>query len=188
MLRSALLALLAILVVNTLTVQLARADAPYRVNPGDVLEVFIWNEKELTREVLVRPDGLISVPLAGQIAAGGRTVPEIETALTEVLTRFLKDKPTVTVSLRQSNGYRIYVLGKVNRPGEYPIARPTDIMQALALAGGLNAFAAENDVIVLHRDAAGAQKSTRFRYSDVKSGDALDTNTVLQAGDVVVVP
>src|SRR5690606_3282321 len=82
----------------------------------------------------------------------------------------LKDKPTVTVSLRQGNGFRIYVLGKVNRPGEYPLARPIDVMQALALAGGLNAVAAETAIMILHRNAEGAQISTRFRYSDVRTG------------------
>src|SRR5690606_12548918 len=189
MFRSALLALFAYLVVNIITANVARADADaYRINPVDVLEVFVWNETDLSREVLVRPDGFLSMPLAGRIAAGGRTIAEIETTLATTLAKYLKDKPTVTVSLRQGNGFRIYVLGKVNRPGEYPLARPIDVMQALALAGGLNAFAAENDIMILHRNAEGTQKSTRFRYSDVKGGESLETNTLLQSGDVVVVP
>ncbi len=164
------------------------APVEYRINAGDVLEVFIWNEKDLTREVLVRPDGFISVPLAGHIAAGGATVNEVETSIEAALGRFVKDSPTVTVSLRQSNGYKIYVLGKVNRPGEYPISRPTDVMQALALAGGLNAFAAENSINILHRDMEGNQTATTVRYSDLKNGESLETNRLLQSGDVVVVP
>lgn len=160
----------------------------YRINPGDVLEVFIWNEKDLTREVLVRPDGFISVPLAGHIAAGGATLADVETTIETALGKFLKDQPTVTVSLHQSAGFKIYVLGKVNRPGEYPITRPTDVMQALALAGGLNAFAAENSINVLHREADGRQSSTAIRYGDLKNGEALENNRLLQSGDVVVVP
>ncbi len=166
----------------------ATAPDGYRINPGDMLEVFIWNEKDLTREVLVRPDGFISVPLAGHIAAGGATLVDVETAIEAALGKFLKDQPTVTVSLRQSAGFKIYVLGKVNRPGEYPITRPTDVMQALALAGGLNAFAAENSINVLHREADGRQSATAIRYGDLKNGEALENNRLLQSGDVVVVP
>jgi polysaccharide export outer membrane protein len=160
----------------------------YSINPGDILEVFVWNEESLTREVLVQPDGAISVPLAGHVQAGGRTVEEIEAALAEQLGRYLKDKPVVTISLRKIDGHKIYVIGKVNRPGEYPINRPTDIMQALALAGGLNAFAAENDINVLRRNGDGSQHAIQFRYGDLKQGQALDSNLFLQSGDVVVVP
>lgn len=196
MLRPALLSLTAIISAGCIVTSAAAADtaevtstiAEYHVNPGDVLEVYVWNEKDLTREVLVRPDGYISVPLAGQIAAGGHSIADIEAKLSTALGNFLKDKPTVTVSLRQGSGYKIYVLGKVNRPGEYPVVRPTDVMQALALAGGLNAFAAENDISILHREPDGKQKSVRFRYSDVKVGEELKSNAILQSGDIVVVP
>lgn len=176
------------LLLTATALHVTAAEPVYRINPGDVLEVYIWNEKDLTREVMVRPDGMISVPLAGQVKAGGLSPADVEAQLAKALTKFLKDTPTVTVSLRQINGYKIYVLGKVNRPGEYVLTRPTDVMQALALAGGLNAYAGENGIQVLHRDAEGVQRATRFRYSDVKGGDALDTNRFLESGDVVVVP
>ena len=162
--------------------------ADYAVNAGDTLEVFIWNEKDLSREVLVRPDGRISVPLAGHIDARGRSIEQIESDIAQALSKYIRDTPVVTVSLRQSGGYKIYVLGKVNRPGEYPINQPIDVMQALALAGGLNAFAAENSINVLHRNGAGAQQATPFRYGDVKNGDELASNLLLHSGDVVVVP
>ncbi len=167
-----------------------RPSAPdgYAVNAGDILEVFIWNEETLSREVLVRPDGGISVPLAGHVHARGRNIADIEADISQALTRYLRDEPTVTVSLRQTSGYKIYVLGKVNRPGEYPITQPIDVMQALALAGGLNAFAAENSINVLHRDANGTQHSRRFRYGDVKQGEGLSNNSLLHSGDIVVVP
>jgi polysaccharide biosynthesis/export protein len=162
--------------------------APYQVNPGDILQVFVWNEKDLNQEVLVRPDGTISIPLAGQVRAGGLSVLEIEKSLTDALTKYMNDKPTVTVAIKETRGYIVYVLGKVNRPGPFPINQPTDVMQALAMAGGLNAFAAESNIHVLRRDKNGAQNAIRFRYSDVKAGEELQTNIVLQSGDVVVVP
>lgn len=160
----------------------------YPVNAGDALEVFVWNEPELTREVLVRPDGYISVPLAGHVMARGRQIHQIEKDISESLSRYLRDKPVVTVSVLKTSGYKIYVLGKVNRPGEYMINQPIDVMQALALAGGLNSFAAENSINVLHRNTNGSQQSQRFRYGDVKEGEELSSNMLLHSGDIVVVP
>jgi len=164
------------------------AEAGYQLNPGDVLNIFVWNEESLSRETLVRPDGYISVPLAGQLRAGGKTPAEVEEELSERLSNYLKDRPTVTVSLQAIHGNRIFVLGKVNRPGEYPIIRPTDVMQALSIAGGLDPFAAEGSIVVLRRHGDGSQESIPFRYNRVKSGRDLETNIVLRAGDVVVVP
>jgi polysaccharide export outer membrane protein len=148
----------------------------------------VWNEESLTRDVVVSPDGFISFPLAGQIQAGGKTSAELEGALAAALGKYLKDEPTVTASLIQLEGNIVYVLGKVNRPGPYPINRPTDVTQALAMAGGLNQFAAENSINILRRDEQGRQHAIEFEYGDVKDGDALETNILLKAGDVVVVP
>lgn len=160
----------------------------YRINPGDVLLVFVWNEKDLSQEILVHPDGKIGLPLTGQLMAGGLTTEELQNTISDSLSKYLKDKPSVSVSIKQATGNRIYVLGKVNRAGDYPINRPTDVMQALAMAGGLNAFASENSINVLHRGKDGVQKSIKFRYSDVKNGEELDSNVLLDGGDVVVVP
>jgi polysaccharide export outer membrane protein len=163
------------------------AEASYYINSGDILEVFVWNEEALTRDVVVRPDGYISLPLAGQVEAGGQTTEQLQDAVAAALGKYLKDVPHVTVSVRQLAGYKIYVLGKVHRPGEYPINRQTDVMQALALGGGLNQFAAENKIVVLRRDKDGVQKAIHFEYGEVKGGDDLETNILLQSGDVVVV-
>lgn len=164
------------------------ADASYRINPGDVLNIFVWNEKDLSQEALVRPDGYIGMPLVGQIMAGGLTPGEVEAALSDGLAKYMKDKPSVTIGIKELGGYKIYVLGKVNRPGEFAITRPTDVMQALALAGGMNTFAAENSVNVLRREKDGTQKAIPFRYGDVKEGENLKSNILLEGGDVVVVP
>lgn len=161
---------------------------PYHVNPGDLLDVYVWNEKDLTLEVLVRPDGTISIPLAGQVQAGGLSVPDIEKNLSNALAKYMKDEPSVTVMVKQTTGNTIYVIGKVLKSGQFPINQPTDVMQALAMAGGLNPYAAENSINILRRDKDGTQKAIPFRYSDVKDGDQLQTNILLQSGDVVVVP
>ena len=167
----------------------SHADTPaYQINPGDILSIYVWNEKDLTQDVLVRPDGTISIPLAGQVQAGGLAVPEIEKNLSKALAKYMKDEPSVTVMVKQTGGYSIYVLGKVNKPGQFLISSPTDVMQALAMAGGLNAFASENSINILRRDKNGIQKAIPFRYGDVKDGEKLETNIVLQSGDVVVVP
>src|SRR5688572_5266751 len=100
--------------------------APYRINPGDILTVYVWNEKDLSQEVLVHPDGKIGLPLVGQLMAGGSTTEELQNNLTDSLSKFMKDRPSVAISIKQTTGNKIYVLGKVNRPGDYPINRPTD--------------------------------------------------------------
>ena len=171
-----------------LSFPLAAHKPSYKINPGDVLDIYVWNEKNLERQAIVRPDGYFSFPLAGEVIAGGLTTGEVEISLIRALDKFLKVSPMVTVSLIKLDGNKISVLGKVHRPGEYLINRPTDIMQALALAGGLNQFAAENKINILRRTESGEQISILFKYGDVKSGDALESNIELQSGDVVVVP
>ena len=161
---------------------------PYMVNPGDLLRIDVWNEDSLSREVLVRPDGIISLPMAGEIATSNTTPSVVGEKIAQALSKYMKDKPRVVVSLASVDGNKIYVIGKVERPGEYVVTSDTDVMQALALAGGLNAFAAENDIRILRRQSDGKQVAIPFRYARVKTGEALDSNIVLQSRDVVVVP
>ena len=181
------LTLLALLLASLLPFTSRAAEVqPYAVQPGDVLTVTVWKEADLQREVLVRPDGGLSFPLAGDIAALGLSVDEVRELLTERLKRYIPD-PVVTVALKQIGGNRVYVLGKVNRPGEYAFSKPIDVMQALSLAGGTTPFAALNDIVILRRDN-GKQQSIRFRYSDVENGRGLDQNIQLRSNDTVVVP
>jgi polysaccharide biosynthesis/export protein len=158
----------------------------YRVQAGDVLLISVWKEPELQREVLVRPDGGLSFPLAGDVGAARMTVDELRAFIAERLSKFIPD-PVVTVAVKLIGGNRIYVLGKVNRPGEYPFSRPVDVMQALSLAGGTTAFAALNDIVILRRDN-GTQKAIRFRYGEVENGRDLGQNILLRSDDTVVVP
>jgi len=166
----------------------ARADSgqEYRVGPEDVLEVSVWREEGLQREVLVRPDGGISFPLAGDIQVAGLTVSEVQQRLTSNIRRYIPDA-VVTVSVRQVHGYRIYVLGKVNAPGPYAVGRYLDVIQALTLAGGLTPFASESGIKVIRRTGAENQVFD-FDYSAIKKGKDLSQNILLRSGDVVVVP
>ena len=168
---------------------LAAADAPpsgYNVQPGDVLLVSVWKEPDLQQEVLVRPDGGFSFPLAGQLNASGKTVAGIQEEMTERIARFIPE-PVVTVALRQARGNQVFVLGKVNNPGAFTMTGRVDVMQALAMAGGATPFAAVNDILILRREE-GVQRAIPFRYGEVAAGESLKQNIVLHGGDVVVVP
>ncbi|MCP4128311.1 MAG: polysaccharide export protein [Gammaproteobacteria bacterium] len=163
---------------------MARGD--YSLQPGDILEISVWKEPDLQREVLVRPDGGISFPLVGNIRAKNNSVQGVNKKLTSRLAKYIPD-PVVTVSLKQMLGNRVYVVGKVLKPGEFLVNRNIDVMQALSMAGGLNPFAAGNEIKILRR-VNGVQKSIPFRYDGVVDGKDLAQNIVLKPGDVVVVP
>jgi polysaccharide biosynthesis/export protein len=159
----------------------------YRIQPGDMLIISVWKEPDLQMEVLVRPDGGLSFPLAGDQRAAGRTVDELRQVLASRLKKFIPD-PVVTVTVRQLGGNRVYVIGKVNRPGEFPFSRPLDVMQSLSLAGGATSFASVNDIRILRRGDNGRQISIPFRYEEVARGRNLEQNVLLETGDTVVVP
>jgi polysaccharide export outer membrane protein len=163
-----------------------QAGAGYRLQPGDILQVSVWKEQELQSEVIIRPDGGLSFALAGDVPAAGRTVDELRAEL-ELRLRKLVPDAVVTVSIKSIAGNRIYVIGKVARPGDFPLNRPTDVMQALALAGGATPFADTDSIRILHRE--GSQlRAIPFRYSQVERGRNLEQNVILQSGDTVVVP
>jgi polysaccharide biosynthesis/export protein len=159
----------------------------YTVKPGDVLAIAVWKEPDLQGPVLVRPDGSFSFPLAGQIDARGRTVAELQQTVTDKLKKYISD-PVVTVSVSEVKGNKVYVLGQVNKPGEFIVNPRVDVMQALSMAGGTTAFAALGEIVILRRSDTGQQQSLPFRYADVARGRNLQQNIMLQAGDVVVVP
>ncbi|HEY1283616.1 MAG TPA: polysaccharide biosynthesis/export family protein [Steroidobacteraceae bacterium] len=162
------------------------ATEAYTVKPGDVLSISVWKEPDLQGPVLVRPDGSFSFPLAGQMDARGKTVADLQTLVTEKLRKYISD-PVVTVSVQEVKGNKVYVLGQVNKPGEFIVNPRVDVMQALSMAGGTTPFAALGDIVILRRSDSG-QQALPFRYADVSRGRNLQQNIVLQAGDVVVVP
>lgn len=162
-------------------------DPAYLVQAGDALQITVWKEQELQGEFLVRPDGGLTFPLAGDIEAGGHTVDEIRAIIASRLTKYIPD-PVVTVGVKTANGSMIFVVGKVNRPGNFALIRPIDVMQALSLAGGATPFADLNGIRVLRRETGGQQRVFRFRYDDVRRGRDLAQNILLHSGDTVVVP
>jgi len=165
----------------------AAGQAGYELRPGDVVAVSVWQEPGLEQLVLVRPDGGISFPLAGDLRADGLTVEGLAEAITSRLTRYIPE-PVVTVTLQEIPGNRVYVIGRVNSPGDYAIvARDVSVMQALAMAGGLTPFADEKNIRVLRREG-GEQRAIPFNYKKVRRGEELGQNIALQAGDVIIVP
>ncbi|MEX2123288.1 MAG: polysaccharide biosynthesis/export family protein [Woeseia sp.] len=162
-------------------------DRAYTVQPGDILEISVWKEEDLQREVLVRPDGRFSFPLVGDLDATGKTVSDLRDEISASLQKYIPDL-VVTVTVKSILGNKIYVLGQVNNPGEFVVNPRVDVMQALSMAGGTTAFAALNDIVVLRRNGDGSQSAIRFAYKDVEKGRSLEQNIVLNVGDVVVVP
>ena len=158
----------------------------YRIGPEDVLEISVWREEELHREVLVRPDGGISFPLAGDLQVAGRTPQEVQKEITTRIKKYIPDA-VVTVSAKKISGYTIFVIGRVNKPGQFVVGRYVDVVQALTLAGGLSPYGSEEKIKVLRR-VDGVEKTLPFNYADVKKGVNLSQNILLQSGDVVVVP
>jgi len=158
----------------------------YLIQPGDVLFVSVWREESLQREVLVGPDGSFNFPLAGEVNARGLTTTQLEFEISNKLKKFIPE-PVVTVNLARNLGNRIYVVGKVNNPGEYIVARSIDVIQAIALAGGMTPFADKDKIKVLRRKN-GRQETFAFDYSQVEKGRLLSQNITLIPGDTVVVP
>jgi polysaccharide export outer membrane protein len=159
----------------------------YRLNPGDKLEITVWQEEDLKQEVVVLPDGTISFPLVGHVAAAGKTTEDLVSLLRERLSKFIPDSQ-INVRLLAAEGNIIYVAGEVAHPGAFVMKRPTNVIQALSMAGGLTTFAKKNDIIVLRSETDGRNKSLSFEYGDIEDGKNIESNILLQSGDTIVVP
>lgn len=160
----------------------------YRLGPEDLLKISVWQDENLKEDqVLVRPDGKLSFPLAGEIQAAGMTPGELQAEIAKRLKKYIPD-PVVTVLVEKVAGYKVYVIGQVKTPGQYQMGHYIDVMQALALAGGLTPFAAENKIKILRRNSKGVEKAIPFEYATVEKGEDLQQNIMLKSGDMVVVP
>lgn len=164
----------------------ATDDPNYIIGAQDVLDINVWKEAELTRQVPVRPDGKISLPLLNDVQAAGMTPTQLAAKLTESLKKFVTN-PQVTVIVSAINSQRFYIQGEVNRPGAYPIFPGMTILQALSSSGGFTQFAKQKSIYLL-RDVDGKQTKLPFNYKDVINGKHLDQNLLLKPGDTVVVP
>ncbi len=158
----------------------------YTVNPGDVLDISVWKEVDLQKQVVVRPDGFFSFPLTGDIRAEGHTIDDVRQVLASRVARFVPD-PVVSVAILEPRGSKVYVIGQVARPGEFPVNRFVDVVQALSMAGGTTPFAQLDNIKILRREGA-TQKAIPFAYSDIAAGKRLQQNIVLKPGDTVLVP
>jgi polysaccharide biosynthesis/export protein len=160
-------------------------EADYIVAPGDVLQVFVWKEGELSRDVTVRMDGKITVPLLGDVPASGQTPQQLAAELERSYARFLAS-PQVTVGVGQANS-RFYVLGQVARAGDFPLTGPMTVLQGLALAGGLREFA-KGDKIVIVRHENGRDRFIPVNYKRLEDATDIAQNVVLRSGDTILVP
>ena len=157
----------------------------YRIGAGDVLYISVWKDEILTRQVVVLPDGTISFPLIGRVLAEGKRLEDLEQDLHKRLTHYVPD-PILTIEVMRVNSLMIYVIGKVNRPGRFELNDNINVMQALALAGGLNPFAKSGSIKIL-REVGGKTRIMTFDYDDVAKGKHLEQNIILERGDVIVV-
>ena len=160
--------------------------ATYLLGPEDTLEISVWKEPDLTKQLVVRPDGKISYPLIGEIQAAGGTVKQLQEEILKRLEKYVTDAH-VTVILLKAQNYKIYVTGKVNKPGDFVIGRPVNVMQAISMAGGLTPFASPGSIMVL-RTMGGKEEVFPFNYKEAAKGQFLEQDRRLLPGDVVVVP
>lgn len=158
----------------------------YLVQPGDILQISVWREADMQLEVLVRPDGAFTIPLAGEIIAVDKSVDQISQEIAIKLKQYMPDQ-AISVAVKQPLGNMIYIIGKVNQAGPVLMNRPLDVVQALSAAGGLNRFAASGKIKVIRR-IKDKQTVFNFDFSDIEDGENLEQNILLKSGDVIVVP
>ncbi len=158
----------------------------YKIGTGDILDISVWKDPALTKQVIVLPDGKIHFPLVGELVAEGRSVAQLKDELESKIRVYIPD-PVLSVSIAQVNSMLLYVIGKVNRPGHFGLSSRINVLQALSMAGGLNPFAQEKK-IKIYRQQNGKTIQFPFNYRDVAEGAGLSQNITLQRGDVIVVP
>ena len=160
--------------------------ADYLIGAGDVVEIVVWKEPDLSRTVRVRPDGKISLPLVDDIQASQSTLLRLKERITEALAAYV-DHPAVYVMLQENRSNKIYIIGKVNAPGEYVLERDTTVLQAIATAGSFTEWAKKDDIVVLRRGPRG-QFRIEFDYDRVISGKDIEQNILLNPDDLIIVP
>ncbi len=182
--KTVLFALAACLILSTGSGVYAQKPG-YRIGPGDVLQISVWKNEDLTKQVIVLPDGRIHFPLVKELDVAGMTVSELEKMLREKLIPFVPE-PDLFINVAQVNSMMIYVIGKVNSPGRFTMNTNIDVLQALSVAGGLNPFAKEKEIAVF-RKIDGESTTFNFNYKEVSEGINLEQNITLKRGDVIVV-
>jgi polysaccharide biosynthesis/export protein len=165
----------------------AEKDSPdYQIGPDDILNIFVWREADLTRDVTVMSDGRISFPLIGNIMAQGKTVAELKEIITTQLKNFI-DAPEVTIIVNEARSRRIYTIGNVSNPGPYPLAPNMTVLQALSAAGGFAEWADPKNILIIRREG-GKEVQLSFNYKEVIAGKKIEQNITLKPNDTIVVP
>ncbi len=163
----------------------------FRLGPEDIIDVVVWRNPDLTREnIVIRPDGKVSMPLIGDVNADGLTAEELAKEITQRYKEY-KENPAVSVSVKAVNSYNIYVLGQVNQPGKYPLKAYATVLQAISMAGGFSQFASENSIQVVRRvtkDGQTREIRIPVQYDSLLSANGAEYNFILRPGDTIVVP
>jgi len=162
--------------------------ADYIIGPEDVLDITVWKNTDLSKTVQVRPDGRISLPLIGDVAAVGRTSDQLTQEISNRLKAYMEN-PTVSIMVKEVNSYTIYVLGEVAKPGKYPLKSKTTLLQAITLASGFTQVASRNKIVVF-RFGKDGEPLTKIKasYDDIVMRDGISQNIELKPGDTIVVP
>ena len=164
------------------------AQIPYVIGAADVVEVGVYEHDEFSASQTVRPDGVITLPLVGDIQAAGSSAAELEKIIRERLRRFVKDDPTVNVAVTEVHSYHVTVTGEVGAPGRFEAANFMRVADAVALAGGPTPFASPSDAFILRRDDQGNMRKIPIDYDGVAAGERPEQNIYLVRGDQVIVP
>jgi polysaccharide biosynthesis/export protein len=158
----------------------------YVIGSDDVLQVLYWREKEVSAEVVVRPDGMISLPLLNDVKAAGLTPEQLREAVNEAAKKYFQEEPSVTINVKTINSRKVFITGSVSRPGPYPLTAPTTVLQLISMAGGLTEFANTKKISVMRLEH-GKPVRYPFNYKDVADGKNLNQNIELKPGDTVIV-
>ena len=166
--------------------------AEFLLGPEDVLEITVWKNQDLTRSAVIRPDGLISMPIIGDVQAAGLSADDLARRIQERLKQFVAGNPSVSVSVQDINSYSVFVLGEVNKPGKFQLKSYVTLLHAISMAGGFTEYARKNKIQVVRNrlNGNGKLKETRIlvRYDDLLAGQGEPGNFILLSGDTVVVP
>ena len=172
---------------NGTTAHAATTDPNYVIGAQDLLDISVWKEPDLTRQVPVRPDGKISLPLIGEVMASGLTPPKLSSVISEKLKAYISN-PEVNVIVEQIKSPVFNIIGQVSKPGPYELTRPTTILDAIGLAGGPAQFAKLKRIYVMRTLPDGTQQKLYFNYKAAIKGQKMEQNILLKAGDILIVP
>jgi polysaccharide export outer membrane protein len=160
--------------------------AGYVIGTDDVLSIVFWREREMSTEVVVRPDGKVSVPLLNDIPAAGLTPDQLRAELEKQAMKYI-ESPNASVIVKAIHSRKVHITGNVAKSGEYPLNTDLTVLQLIALAGGLLEWADAKNILVM-RTVAGEAEALKFNYKDVVRQKNLEQNVLLRPGDTVIVP